>query len=89
MRRRSFPEEHVLFCMLIDTFFRDAHLYTVAVVLYVPKPPRPKRRPDLVLEAGGGGFWRCGNQATIPGSATMTYRNSPGSETQWAPSSGA
>jgi hypothetical protein len=24
-----------------------------------PKPPLPKSRPVLVLEAGGGGFWSC------------------------------
>ena len=25
----------------------------------LPNPPRPKMRPDLVLEGGGGGFWSC------------------------------
>ena len=26
---------------------------------FLPNAPLPKRRPDLVVEGGGGGFWIC------------------------------
>lgn len=60
LRRRAWPD--VARQLLFSNSFRLLRLisaqdvYTRQSSGNLPKPPRPKRRPDLVLDGGGGGF---------------------------------